>query len=139
MEEKKPLLKFDVSIFENNNTKDFSSFLKNNKEKTVKAFVFFVDGIKSEATDSKETRRIILKSVTKEKITKEEELHLKMRVYDIFKKVGIGIPFMLIPGATLLIPFILKVADKRGIDLYPTNFKGKTDLVKNEEVINIKN
>ena len=136
MEEKKPLLKFDASIFEHNSTKEFSSFLKNNKEKTVKAFVFFVDGIKSEATDSKETRRIIYKSVTKEKITKEEELHLKTRVYDIFKKVGIGIPFMLIPGAVLLIPFILKVADKRGIDLYPANFKGKTNLeiIKNEEV-----
>ena len=124
MEEKKQLVKFDFSIFENKGTKEFAQFLKSNKEKTVSAFVFFVEGIKNEATDSKETRRIIIKSVTKEKITEEEELHLKNRIYDIFKKVGIGIPFMLIPGATLLIPFILKVAEKKGIDLYPTNFKG---------------
>lgn len=124
MIEKKPLLKFDFSFFEKSGAKEFSLFIKNNKEKTVKAFDFFIDGIKNEATDSKETRRILLKSVSKEKISKEEELHLKTRVYDIFKKVGIGIPFMLIPGATLLIPFILKIAEKKGLDLYPANFKG---------------
>ena len=125
MEGKKRFLKLDLSIFENNGKKDFAEIIRNNKDKTVKAFDFFMDGIKNEATDSKETRRILIHYIAKQKITKEEELHLKTRVYDILKKLGIGVPFMLIPGATLLIPFILKIAEKRGIDLYPSNFKGK--------------
>lgn len=123
MENKKKLLKLDLTIFENNGKKDFALIIKNNREKTVKAFDFFMDGIKNEASDSKETRRILIQYIGKQKITKEEELHLKTRVYDVFKKLGIGVPFMLIPGATLLIPFILKAAEKKGIDLYPTNFK----------------
>ena len=58
-------------------------------------------------------------------ITKEEEKHLKIQVYDVFKILGVGVPFMLIPGASIIIPFILKVAEKNGIDLYPSNFKSK--------------
>ena len=130
MEEKKKILKLDLSIFENNGKKDFVQIIKNNKDKTVKAFDFFMDGIKNEASDSKETRRILIHYVAKQQITKEEELHLKTRVYDIFKKLGIGVPFMLIPGATLLIPFILKAAEKKGINLYPTNFNGKLKIEK---------
>lgn len=121
MEEKKKILKLDLSIFENNGKKDFVQIIKNNKDKTVKAFDFFMDGIKNEASDSKETRRILIHYVAKQQITKEEELHLKTRVYDIFKKLGIGVPFMLIPGATLLIPFILKAAEKKeSIYILPT-------------------
>ena len=134
MDEKKNILKLDVSIFENNGKKDFAKIIKNNKAKTIKAFDFFMDGIKNEAADSKETRRILAHYIVKQKITKEEELHLKLRVYDILKKLGIGIPFMLIPGATLLIPFILKAAEKKGIDLYPSNFKGKVN--NNEKLTN---
>ena len=124
MHEKK-IIKLDLSVFEKNGKKDFALILKNNKEKTFKAFDFFMDGIKNEATDSKETRRILIHYISKQKISKEEELHSKTRVYDIFKKLGIGIPFMFIPGATLLIPFILKAAENKGIDLYPSNFKEK--------------
>ncbi len=129
-EEKKKILKLDLSIFENNGKKDFVQIIRNNKDKTVKAFDFFMDGIKNEASDSKETRRILIHYIAKQKISKEEELHLKKRVYDIFKKLGIGVPFMLIPGATLLIPFILKAAEKKGINLYPTNFNGKLKIEK---------
>jgi nucleoid-associated protein YejK len=129
-EEKKKILKLDLSIFENNGKKDFVQIIRNNKDKTVKAFDFFMDGIKNEASDSKETRRILIHYIAKQQLSKEEELHLKKRVYDIFKKLGIGVPFMLIPGATLLIPFILKAAEKKGINLYPTNFNGKLKIEK---------
>jgi len=40
---------------------------------------------------------------------------------------GIGIPFMLIPGSTLLMPFLIKLANKRGIDLLPSAFKTEED------------
>ena len=68
-----------------------------------------------------------MKFISKNNISKDEEKHLKTQVYDIFKIIGIGVPFMFIPGSTLLIPFIVKVAEKKGIDLIPSNFKNKNE------------
>ena len=39
----------------------------------------------------------------------------------------IGIPFILIPGSTLLIPFLIKLANKLGIDVLPSAFKTEED------------
>jgi len=95
----------------------------NNKRKTAKALHHFFIGVKNEAADTKEASRIIVKFIVHQKITKKEEKQLKLQVQDIFKILGIGVPFILIPGATILIPFILKIAEKKGIDLFPSNFK----------------
>lgn len=126
MQDHRQLLKLDLTVFEKNGKTEFAHLIKTNKRKTTKALNNFLIGVKNEATDSKEATRIIAKFVIKQSITKEEEKHLKTQVYDVFKILGIGVPFMIIPGATLLIPFILKAAEKKGIDLYPSNFKGKT-------------
>ncbi len=123
MPKQKQFLKIDLSIFENNGKIEFAQVVQKNKIKTVKALSTFLSGLKNEAVDTKETSRIILKFVAKQTITKKEEKHLKTQVYDVFKILGIGIPFMIIPGATLLIPIILKAAEKKGIDLIPSNFK----------------
>lgn len=102
---------------------EFRNFIKRNRIKTTRAIVLFLVGVKNEAIDTKEASYIIGKYLVKQKISKAEERVLKKQVADLFKIVGIGIPFILIPGATLLIPFIIKVADKKGIDLIPSNFK----------------
>lgn len=126
MQDHRQLLKLDLTVFEKNGKTEFAHLIKTNKRKTTKALNNFLIGVKNEATDSKEATRIIAKFVIKQSITKEEEKHLKTQVYDVFKILGIGVPFMIIPGATILIPFILKAAEKKGINLYPSNFKGKT-------------
>lgn len=41
--------------------------------------------------------------------------------------LGIGIPFALIPGASLLMPFLIKIASKKGIELLPTAFNEKKE------------
>ena len=123
MSKEKSFIKVDLSIFEKNGKMEFAQLVKNNKIKTARAFSSFLIGLKNEAVDSKETSRIIVKFVTQQEISKNEEKHLKTQVYDVFKILGIGVPFVLIPGATLLIPFILKAAEKKGIDLIPSNFK----------------
>lgn len=125
MPKEKQFKKIDVAIFENNGNKEFAQILQKNKLRANKALSDFLVGVKNEALDTKEASRIILKYITQQKISKEEEKHLKTQVYDIFKILGIGVPFMLIPGATLLIPFVLKAAEKKGIDIYPSNFKNK--------------
>lgn len=127
MPENKDLQKIDTSIFERNGESEFAQIIKKNKRKTTKALNDFFIGVKNEAADTKETTRIIVKFIGQQNITKIEEKHLKTQVYDIFKILGIGVPFMLIPGATLLIPFILKVAEKKGVNLYPSNFNTKSD------------
>lgn len=123
MPKQKQFLKVDLTIFENNGKMEFAQVVQKNKIKTAKAFSTLLNGLKNEAVDTKETTRIIVKFVAKQEITKEEEKHLKTQVYDVFKILGIGIPFIIIPGATLLIPFLLKAAEKKGIDLIPSNFK----------------
>lgn len=125
MQHRKQLLKLDISIFEKNGKKEFAQLLRKNKLRTTQALNDFLIGMKNEAVDTKEASRIIFKFISNQTISKEEEKHLKTQVADIFKMLGIGVPFMLIPGATLLIPFILKAAEKKGIDLYPSNFKRK--------------
>ncbi|AMC10217.1 hypothetical protein Lupro_02650 [Lutibacter profundi] len=125
MKEKKQPSTIDVSIFEKNGKKEFATLIKKNRLKTTKALNEFFVGIKNEALDTKEASRIIYKFILEQNITKEEEKHLKIQVYDLLKILGIGVPFMLIPGATLLIPFILKAAEKKGMNLYPSNFDSK--------------
>jgi hypothetical protein len=41
--------------------------------------------------------------------------------------MGVGVPFFMIPGSTILIPFIMKLAEKAGIDIIPSSFKKKED------------
>jgi hypothetical protein len=127
MQDKKPLLKLDLSIFEKNGQLEFAQLIKKNKLKTTRALNEFLVGIKNEAVDTKEASRIIIKFISQQQISKEEEKHLKTQVADIFKILGIGVPFMIIPGATLLIPFILKAAEKKGINLYPSSFNSKNN------------
>ena len=127
MSERKQFLKLDLAIFENNGKTEFAQIIRKNKLKTTRVLNNFLTGVKNEATDTKEATRIIFKFVSEQEITKEEEKHLKKQVYDLLKIIGVGVPFMVIPGATLLIPFIMKAAEKKGIDLYPSNFKTKKE------------
>ena len=119
--------KIDLAIFEKNGNKEFAQVIQKNKLRANKVFTDFIVGVKNEAVDTKEASRIIIKYLSQQEITKKEEKHLKNQVFDLFKIVGIGIPFMLIPGATILIPFILKAAEKKGVDLFPSNFKSKKE------------
>ncbi|MDX1830143.1 MAG: hypothetical protein R3342_11415 [Lutibacter sp.] len=126
-EENKRKFVFDTSVFEDANKKEFSQLILKNRNKASKALNEFLIGLKNEATDSKETSRIIYKFVLEQKITKHEEIQLKTKMADMFKIIGVGVPFMIIPGASILIPFLLKIAEKNGIDLYPSNFNGKNN------------
>ena len=124
MQNRKQLLSLDISVFEQHGKNEFASLIRKNKLRTTRALNDFLIGMKNEASDTKETSRIIYKFISNQTILIEEENHLKTQVADVFKILGVGIPFVLIPGASLLIPFILKAAEKKGINLYPSNFKG---------------
>ena len=103
MPDRKQLLKLDIFIFEKNGKTEFAQLIKKNKLRTTRALNDFLVGIKNEAIDTKEATRIIVKYISQQQISKEEEEHLKTQVADVFKILGVGVPFMIIPGATLQI------------------------------------
>lgn len=105
----------------------FKRFIRKNYTLVTKALDIFFKGLKEEAKDTKKTRLIIQSYVSKGKISKEDEQFLKFYMVDLLKIAGIGIPFVLLPGASIIIPFIIKAAEKRNIDLLPSNFQGEDD------------
>lgn len=100
----------------------FEKYITKNKLEFSKALDLFFKGIKQEAIDTQKTSTIIQTFVINGTISKKEELFLKQYIYDLLKVVGIGIPFVLIPGASIIIPFVIKAAQKRNIDILPSNF-----------------
>ena len=76
--------------------------------------------VHKEEANSKETAVIIKKYLTTHQITDDEEHLLKVQVADTLKIVGIVVPFVLIPGASILMPILIKVAGKHNINLLPS-------------------
>ena len=129
MEDKNNIKKeeIDFSYFETKETWEFSEKLKTHGTKATEVLKNFVSKMGTEAKETHEASKIIVKFLKEGKVNKEEEHELKTQIYDLFKMAGIGIPFMLIPGSTLLMPFLIKLANKRGIDLLPSAFKTEED------------
>ena len=113
----------DFSYFETKETKEFSEKLKTHGTTATEVMKSFVSKMGAEAKETHEASKIVVKFLKEGKVSKEEEHELKTQIYDLFKIAGIGIPFMLIPGSTLLMPFLIKLANKKGIDLLPSAFK----------------
>jgi len=82
----------------------------------------FLQGVKTEYHGDKEAAAIIHKFLKEGKITDEEDHILKTQLMDSLKIVGIGVPFALIPGASIVIPILIKVASKHNIELMPAAF-----------------
>lgn len=85
----------------------------------------FVKRISNEAKETKEAAGIIAKYARGEEITEEEEEALKKQFYDVLKMAGIGIPFTLIPGSSILLPLLVSVSKKKGINILPSSFEDK--------------
>lgn len=108
-----------------NNNKDQKDLIKKNEEKNDRVSIIYkkvIEGLKTETLETKQATLIAVKYISKGSITKEEETELREQVFDILKALGIGIPFALIPGASILIPVLIKIAQKKGINLLPSAF-----------------
>jgi len=80
----------------------------------------FIISIHKEEEHTKTTAIIVRKYMQTGHITHEEENALKLQMADTLKIVGIVVPFVLIPGASIIIPILVKVADKHNIKLMPS-------------------
>lgn len=92
----------------------------------------FLRGIKEEYYGDKEAAAIIQKYLKEGKITEDEDKVLKTQLMDSLKIVGVGIPFVLIPGASILMPILIKVAGKHHIELMPSAFITPKDPETNQ-------
>jgi hypothetical protein len=113
----------DFAFLEERGQSDFVKYLKGNRQKTSKALFQFAKDLSNEAKETREASLLVVKFLKEGKITPDEEKELRTQVYDLFKMMGIGIPFVLIPGSTLLLPFLVRVSKRFGVDLLPTSFK----------------
>lgn len=82
----------------------------------------FLQGLKTECGDDKEALLIIRQYLSTGSISAEQEHLLKTQLYDTLKLAGIGIPFVLLPGASILLPLLIKVAARHHIELMPSAF-----------------
>jgi len=87
----------------------------------------FLDNVKQEASEFKEAGEILKKYASKEGITKEEGEKFREQFIDTLKILGIGIPFTIIPGASVLLPIVLSVAKKYNIDILPSSFSEENE------------
>jgi hypothetical protein len=113
---------------------EFVSKLKSNRKKAAKAMKVFAKGLGNEAKETREASKILVKFLAEGKVSPEEEKELKTQVYDLFKMVGIGIPFFMIPGSSLLLPFLIRISSRYGVNLLPTSFTNKEEEEEEEEI-----
>ena len=85
----------------------------------------FLLNVKKQADNTKEAADIIAKYTENGVISSEDEDILKIQLIDSLKIVGIIIPMVLLPGSSILMPLLLKVAEKNNIELMPTAFQKK--------------
>ena len=94
-------------------------------EKIEESAHHFLINMKTECDGTREAAAILRKYMREGTITAEEEHILKTQLMDSLKIIGVGIPFVLIPGASILIPILIKVAGKHNVELLPSAFSGK--------------
>ena len=76
--------------------------------------------VHKEEANTKEAGFIIKKYLLTGNISHAEEKALRLQMADTLKIVGIVVPFVLIPGASIIIPILIKVAGKHNINLMPS-------------------
>lgn len=99
-------------------------------EKIEEGAHHFLHCIRIEYDGTREAGAIVRKYMKEGKITPEEEHILKLQLVDSLKVVGVVVPFVLIPGASILMPILIKVAGKHNIELLPSAFNSQNEAGK---------
>lgn len=78
--------------------------------------------VKLEIWQTKEAGMIASKYIKHENVSVPERKFMLVQMTDVVKIIFIGIPFALIPGASLLLPVVINVSARAGINLLPSAF-----------------
>ncbi len=83
----------------------------------------FLKKIKKEGSETSEAAIILARYAKGEEVSKEDMDKFRNQMIDVLKVLGIGIPFTIIPGSSLLLPLVISIAKKYNIDILPSSFK----------------
>jgi hypothetical protein len=92
-------------------------------DKLNKLIITFLKNLKKEGQETSDAAHILKRYALGEKVSKEEMETFRKQMISILKILGIGIPLVILPGSTLLLPLVLSVAKKYNIDILPNSFK----------------
>jgi LETM1-like protein len=138
--EKEKLPINEISAFESTEQgKAFTGYLKSKRVKLTEAFDHFLKNMSVEAAETKEAAKLLQKYAQTGQLSEEEGEAFRKQMYDILKMLGIGIPFFIIPGASIILPILIKLADKMDIHLLPSAFDSEEETEKKEENLESKN
>jgi len=113
----------EINVFENTEQgKAFAGYLKSKRIKLIEAFDHFLKNMSVEAAETKEAAKLLQKYAQTGHLSEEEGEAFRRQMYDVLKMLGIGIPFFIIPGASIILPILIKLADKMDIHLLPSAF-----------------
>ena len=87
------------------------------------AIVDFLKRLKQEGNKTSEAAIILSRYAKGEKVSKEDMEKFRAQMIDVIKVLGIGVPFAIIPGSSLLLPLVIAIAKKYNIDILPSSFK----------------
>ena len=90
------------------------------KYELFKLFFKLKHMLKTETQESKEMLEIYYK-YTQKKASKEELVWANAQLRDVFKTFGIG-ALLILPFAPVTLPFLIKLAEKLGVDILPDSF-----------------
>ncbi len=85
--------------------------------------VDFLKRLKKEGNETSEAAIILSRYAKGEEVSKEDMEKFRSQMIDVIKVLGIGVPFTIIPGSSLLLPLVLSIAKKYNIDILPSSFK----------------
>lgn len=94
----------------------------------------FLTNFKEEVARKKELRRIFIKYFKHIPLTEEDNNFVKDQTLDMLKMLGMTSLFVL-PGSTLLIPFIVKLCTKYNVNIIPYSFK--LESATTDEIVNL--
>ena len=82
----------------------------------------FLHKAHKEIDETKEAGLILKRYAKGHDISLEEKETVRIVFYDMIKIAGIGIPFTLVPGSSLILPFFVYAAKKYNINILPSAF-----------------
>lgn len=92
-------------------------------EKLNQFIIDFLKRLKKEGLETSEAAQILSRYAMGKPVSKEDKEKFREQMIDVLKVLGIGIPFTLIPGSSLLLPLVVAIAKKYNIDIRPSSFK----------------
>ena len=102
--------------------------LKTNTKKTNKKWNLdcsFFNNWRKKANETKQASYLLVKFINEGKLSKSEKKRVKASILRGVKLMGLGIPFFIIPFASVLVPFSFNLSTKFGMDILPISFKNE--------------